>query len=542
MKKNMKSVLFYAASVAALMLAASCNKENVAPTDEPAAPSVHTIEVTVPVGVKTKASYDYDNKATTIQSGDKLYLEVSKGSDYTYAGVLDCTNATAGTFSGTLNKTSAGSDYAGTDIINDCTDLTATLLPNGYNENYYQLTKDGETVTGLTIDPSEAFFADAKSAAVPQVANSKCEITDATSGPTKTIELSARNAVLFYTLSGNFSGSSINISVSDGTTTIAGSAAVSEGTATFAVGFAGGEGSKSYVLSIDGAQAVAFRSELAANTVYNVTRGAASPSDCISGEFSVASGKTVKFSKGNLQAKIKTYSDNVATASEWKFADNQYDFIGDDAGNNTFAVDSWVDLFSWIGTTADNDTYGLITFDSNSQPNHGNQTTDALKTEWGAAASKDLGLGWRTLTRAEWLYLFGMETNNIDKEGHARYQKYGRGKVHEVQGIILLPDDYPDSGVPQLTTKGTASTFADNNISDANWTAMETAGAVFLPAAGGRKGTTVNNPGSSGGYWSSTPNSDILAYRLVFRESNVNPANPSNRCYGYSVRLVQNQN
>ena len=48
---------------------------------------------------------------------------------------------------------------------------------------------------------------------------------------------------------------------------------------------------------------------------------------------------------------------------------------------------------------------------------------------------------------------------------------------------------------------------------------------MFLPAAGNRNGTDVNNVGDNGNYWSSTAN-------------DVNPDNNNNRNNGQSVRLV----
>lgn len=59
-----------------------------------------------------------------------------------------------------------------------------------------------------------------------------------------------------------------------------------------------------------------------------------------------------------------------------------------------------------------------------------------------------------------------------------------------------------------------------------------------LPAAGYRNGTTVNNVGSNGNYWSSTYNSNNNAYNFNFNSSNVNTSN-NNRYNGHSVRLVQ---
>jgi len=66
-------------------------------------------------------------------------------------------------------------------------------------------------------------------------------------------------------------------------------------------------------------------------------------------------------------------------------------------------------------------------------------------------------------------------------------------------------------------------------------------GVVFLPAAGYRNGTTVNNAGSNGNYWSSTanPSNANNAYNVNFNSGNLNPANNNNRNYGFSVRLVR---
>ena len=64
-------------------------------------------------------------------------------------------------------------------------------------------------------------------------------------------------------------------------------------------------------------------------------------------------------------------------------------------------------------------------------------------------------------------------------------------------------------------------------------------GCVFLPAAGNRNGTSVNNVGSNGNYWSSSPNGSNAdnAYNVNFNSGN--PADNNNRNNGFSVRLVR---
>ncbi len=63
----------------------------------------------------------------------------------------------------------------------------------------------------------------------------------------------------------------------------------------------------------------------------------------------------------------------------------------------------------------------------------------------------------------------------------------------------------------------------------------------FAPASGNRNvgSGAVNNPGSNGYYWSSSPNSSTNGFNLNFNSSNVNPQNNNNRGNGFPVRCVQ---
>ncbi len=271
----------------------------------------------------------------------------------------------------------------------------------------------------------------------------------------------------------------------------------------------------------------------------------------LSGVFTVAAGKTVKFSPGNLQY--------TKSSSTWSFMANQYSTVettDQNVGEN-YASQDVVSLFGW-GTSGwnngnafyqpyntSNATSGTYT-SSNGYgygPTDGSTYTFSLTgsyadADWGAS----IGSGWRTLTNDEWLYLFGMEANNTDKSGHARYRKYFRATVNGIQGIIVLPDDINGiSDIPAESSRGTASTFAGKTYTTSAWAPLETAGAVFLPAAGFRYGTSVSTVGSSGYYWSSTPYGASKAYYLYFDSSLVLPAHSNYRFYGYSVRLVQDQ-
>ena len=277
---------------------------------------------------------------------------------------------------------------------------------------------------------------------------------------------------------------------------------------------------------------------------YQSTLKMAEVAGVLPGTFSVSATKKVRFSQGNLRAKIASYSKSVgvATASEWKFAESQYSRIGNTAGNNSFAVDSWVDLFSWVGASANTDTYGLITFTNTTQANHGNKANEALKTDWG----ENMGTGWRTMTKNEWVYVFDTRTNGstIGSDANIRFAK---ATVNSRAGIILFPDDksitLPDGlsfTSSAYNNKKNNYTALCSNITTDQWTSLEGQGCVFLPTGGVRSDRQVSYSLSYGYYWFSTTSSYNSANCLCFYDSVVRNDSYS-RSNGCSIRLVQNQ-
>ena len=63
--------------------------------------------------------------------------------------------------------------------------------------------------------------------------------------------------------------------------------------------------------------------------------------------------------------------------------------------------------------------------------------------------------------------------------------------------------------------------------------------SIFFPAAGRGNGTSLNNAGDSGFYWSRSIVQSANGYSLYFNSSNVFPQDSSSRFYGFSVRAVQ---
>lgn len=268
--------------------------------------------------------------------------------------------------------------------------------------------------------------------------------------------------------------------------------------------------------------------------------------DLLPAVFTVDAGKTVKFSKGNLQA---TYN---GSSWIWGFAEHQWDYIGNAAGNTsingngTVSANGTVDLFGWVGassTWTGAAQYGISNSTAtNNVDGYGNVGGEAQKVGWGAT----VGEGWRTLTRPEWLYLLstretGITVNSTDNARYTLAIINTDGTA--VKGLIIFPDSYA-GGSPAGVTWGTInakSTF-ETTCTSAGWTALEAAGCVFLPAAGYRTASTVNDAGDGAGYWSSSSSSAPYAFGLYFESDYMTIQYGGSRKYGFSVRLVRDAN
>lgn len=283
------------------------------------------------------------------------------------------------------------------------------------------------------------------------------------------------------------------------------------------------------------------------NTGVNITNSA---SGSLSGVFTVASGKTVKFSQGNLQYQAST--------NTWRFAEHQYDYVGKAAGNTapSSTQSGWIDMFGW-GTSGISgyspiatcyQPWSTSTTDGQYNP-YGSTSTNLYdggsnkgKADWGYNAISNGGntqnFGWRTLTSAEWAYLFNTRSNTT--VNGVKNARFARATVNSKAGVIIFPDNYTHpSGVTQPTNINSyTSDYTGNSYNTTQWSSMESAGAVFLPAAGYRSGTSINYVGSIGYYWSSTASSASNAYFVYFNSSNGDPSSDYNRYYGRSVRLV----
>jgi hypothetical protein len=270
------------------------------------------------------------------------------------------------------------------------------------------------------------------------------------------------------------------------------------------------------------------------------------PVGALKGKFTVAAGKQVYFSQGNLQATTTDLGANWT----WAFAAHQWDYVGNATANNTIngngkvSANGTVDLFGWVGASNTTWTgaaqYGISNSKvTNSTDTYGNYIGDNLKSDWG----NTIGTGWRTLTKDEWVYLFNTRASGstVNGTGNARYTYATINTDYtNVNGMILFPDGITIAS-DEATSWGTVNGNSDwgTKCTSAQWTGLAAKGCVFLPAAGSRDGSTVDGVGTSGSYWSSSAHNNMCANRVYFKSGeSLQPNNYINRSYGYSVRLV----
>ena len=271
------------------------------------------------------------------------------------------------------------------------------------------------------------------------------------------------------------------------------------------------------------------------NLVANFTD--ANGNGLLSGVFSVSENTQVGFSQGNLQYQAST--------NTWRFAENQWDYIGTDNANASSTYSGWIDLFGW-GTSGYN--HGAVCYQPWSTSTtsadyyaYGNPSLNLSEgnglADWGWNGISNGGQivqsGWRTLSIDEWSYmLFTRPTPSG--------LRFAKANVEDVNGIILLPDDWSDSNYPLENVNDGEANYTDNSISGYEYgTDLESEGAVFLPVAGSRMGNSINFV--EGVYWSATKCATHSAYLIYFNEEGMSNASGYSyyRYRGQSVRLVR---
>ncbi len=260
------------------------------------------------------------------------------------------------------------------------------------------------------------------------------------------------------------------------------------------------------------------------------------------GRFAVSETQYVEFAPGNLQYQAGTKT--------WRFAPNAYDTIGANNAAISDSYDGWIDLFGW--STAANPTEH-VSYDEDVEYYTHYSTEFA---DWGSnVIGTDRANTWRTLTQAEWKYLFFTRPN--------AEKLFAGATVNGVRGFILLPDNWEKPAKASLTpsmekglvynknfglysndnaTGDATSNFTHNILTIAEWKVLENAGAAFLPATGYRWGTKCIDTQSYCNYWTATllsADGYPASYWAQFSWSTMSIGN-SDIAIGAAVRLVRN--
>jgi len=240
------------------------------------------------------------------------------------------------------------------------------------------------------------------------------------------------------------------------------------------------------------------------------------PEEPVVGLFSINDSTQVCFSPGNLQYQAST--------NTWRFAEHQWDYIGEGNANISDTYDGWIDLFAW--GTGDHPT------DTSTYMEH---VVYANFVDWGVnPISNWNGFAdqWWTLDWLDWHYL--LYRRNTDSG-----ILFASATVNDIYGLILLPDNW-DESVFAIIDYNHGSPFSSNVITESQWEIMERYGAIFLPAAGVRRGATLMWVQEAGLYWIAGP-SDPFAYVFYVQcfGGTVGMPNYCPRYAGLSVRLVR---
>ena len=236
------------------------------------------------------------------------------------------------------------------------------------------------------------------------------------------------------------------------------------------------------------------------------------------GIFSVAPNKHVSFSQGNLQY--------FPAANLWKFADNQYEYLGASNKYLSPTYRNWVDLFGWSGDS------GKAPFGVSTSTNHADYAGEFL--DWGTnSICGDAANIWRTLSKDEWDYLLNDRKNATSLIGIAN--------INGINGLVILPDSWTcPAGVTFKSgfhsSCGVDYYAAYQTFTADQWSKLEKSGAIFLPAAGYRRGSDVYDVQNYGSYWATEYNG-YQANDLDFL-SCVARMDTTSRYCGQSVRLV----
>ena len=228
-------------------------------------------------------------------------------------------------------------------------------------------------------------------------------------------------------------------------------------------------------------------------------------------------GDQVRFSQGNLQyTTLGTHAGALGSNMPgiWRFAPEQYEYVGEDIANINVSYHKWVNHFGWgtganpICRSGDNSDYQtFVDWGTNNIVNGYHQSN-----------------AWRTLSAGEWNYLIF-------------HHAFVSGSVNGIHGRILLPDNWTLPSTCTFNPDDNNESWNNNSYSLSQWADMEESGAIFLPASGDCWGSYVNNIDDNAWYWSSSIDDGYINF-MSFDEQGIGSGCTVARSTRCSVRLV----
>lgn len=265
----------------------------------------------------------------------------------------------------------------------------------------------------------------------------------------------------------------------------------------------------------------------------------------LNGVFTIGYNKSVRFSQGNLQFNATAGShqraDGTTAQGTWRFAEHQWDMIGEANSNISPTYDGWIDLFCWGTSGWDSGANEWQPYSASSNgydfipggDENNDLTGNYAYADWGiynpiSNGGNIPGL-WRTMTDDEWYYLLTSRPKASDL--------YCQAIVNDVSGLVILPDEWKPADNLHFSADNTEGWNANEYTTD-EWEQMENAGAIFLPAGGDRVENWVYYLGEVGSYWSSTA-CGSSAKDISFFADYIHIEDTGGRYDGESVRLVK---
>lgn len=285
---------------------------------------------------------------------------------------------------------------------------------------------------------------------------------------------------------------------------------------------------------------------------------------------SASSTTKVLFAPGNLQ-----YLGNANGTGTWRFAEHQYDFMGDGPssgtnyqGNVTVAgytkynasadLDVARDLFGW-GASGYNNKYPYMTTTTTNEYYNGSLVDENANYDWGVyhrasgSSTEKITNGgnysWRLLTYDEWSYVKNRTNKVYTREWPDNYQQTEElfcdatitgVMTNNVKGVIIFPNSWNGDFYRNIKYGNESGCTFNSNVFNADqWAMLENMGCVFLPVAHVRDGTSMTYL-NEGHYWTSTLRNiqegrgtslDMLSGGTVYVTTNL-------RRFGQSVRLI----